>query len=64
MSTKSSLLSWNFANHTYYSLTVGAAVRLRGNWVPCEGRAQHHELQVTKTSILGPSNAKVRVLGS
>ncbi|CAJ2509065.1 Uu.00g140910.m01.CDS01 [Anthostomella pinea] len=39
-------------------LTVGAAVRLGGSWVPSQGRGQSHELQVLQTSVVGPSDAK------
>ncbi|KAI0390499.1 asparaginyl-tRNA synthetase [Xylariaceae sp. FL0594] len=39
-------------------LSVGAAVRLQGAWVPCQGRGQSHELQVSQTTVLGPSDAK------
>ncbi|KAI1082452.1 asparaginyl-tRNA synthetase [Whalleya microplaca] len=39
-------------------LTIGAAVRLYGSWIPSQGRGQSHELQVERTSILGPSDAK------
>jgi aspartyl/asparaginyl-tRNA synthetase len=44
------------------SLSVGAAVRLQGSWVPCQGRGQSHELQVSQTTVLGPSDAKVRLI--
>ncbi|KAI0179760.1 asparaginyl-tRNA synthetase [Hypoxylon sp. FL1284] len=39
-------------------LTIGAAVRLRGSWSPSQGRGQSHELQVERTTVLGPSDAK------
>ncbi|KAL7619692.1 asparaginyl-tRNA synthetase [Parahypoxylon ruwenzoriense] len=39
-------------------LTVGAAVRLHGSWIPSRGRGQSHELQVEQTTILGPSDSK------
>ncbi|KAH9905977.1 asparaginyl-tRNA synthetase [Xylariomycetidae sp. FL2044] len=39
-------------------LTTGAAVRLRGSWVPSPGRGQSHELQVQRATVLGPSDAK------
>ncbi|KAI1431896.1 asparaginyl-tRNA synthetase [Xylaria sp. CBS 124048] len=39
-------------------LTIGAAVRLDGSWVPCPGRRQSHELQVAQATVLGPSDAK------
>ncbi|KAI1813690.1 asparaginyl-tRNA synthetase [Poronia punctata] len=39
-------------------LSVGAAVRLQGSWVPSEGRSQSHELQVSQATVLGPSDAK------
>ncbi|KAI1821642.1 asparaginyl-tRNA synthetase [Xylaria intraflava] len=39
-------------------LTVGAAVRLAGSWVPSQGRSQSHELQVSQATVLGPSDAK------
>ncbi|KAI0009661.1 asparaginyl-tRNA synthetase [Xylariaceae sp. FL0662B] len=39
-------------------LTIGAAVRLQGSWIPSQGRGQSHELQVKRTVILGPSDAK------
>ncbi|GAW24089.1 hypothetical protein ANO14919_136690 [Xylariales sp. No.14919] len=39
-------------------LTIGAAVRLDGSWVPSQGRHQSHELQVSRAAVLGPSDAK------
>ncbi|KAJ8129732.1 hypothetical protein O1611_g3898 [Lasiodiplodia mahajangana] len=39
-------------------LTIGAAVRLDGCWVPSQGRGQSHELQVSQATVLGPSDAK------
>ncbi|KAI1350438.1 hypothetical protein F5Y01DRAFT_286362 [Xylaria sp. FL0043] len=39
-------------------LTIGAAVRLDGSWVPSQGRGQTHELQVSQAAVLGPSDAK------
>ncbi|KAI1262087.1 asparaginyl-tRNA synthetase [Xylariaceae sp. FL1019] len=39
-------------------LTIGAAVRLDGSWVPSQGHRQSHELQVTQATVLGPSDAK------
>ncbi|KAI0194302.1 asparaginyl-tRNA synthetase [Xylaria flabelliformis] len=39
-------------------LTIGAAVRLDGSWVPSLGRGQSHELQVSQATVLGPSDAK------
>ncbi|KAI1734637.1 hypothetical protein F4680DRAFT_437785 [Xylaria scruposa] len=39
-------------------LTIGAAVRLDGSWVPSQGRGQTHELQVSQATVLGPSDAK------
>ncbi|KAF2967455.1 hypothetical protein GQX73_g6075 [Xylaria multiplex] len=39
-------------------LTIGAAVRLGGSWVPSQGRGQSHELQVSQAAVLGPSDAK------
>lgn len=39
-------------------LTIGAAVRLHGSWVPSQGRGQSHELQVSQATVLGPSDAK------
>ncbi|KAI0912714.1 hypothetical protein F4823DRAFT_150244 [Ustulina deusta] len=39
-------------------LTIGAAVRLDGSWVPSQGRGQSHELQVSQAAVLGPSDAK------
>ncbi|KAI0129082.1 hypothetical protein BJ170DRAFT_579424 [Xylariales sp. AK1849] len=39
-------------------LTTGAAVRLHGIWAPSRGQGQTHELQVQRTDILGPSDAK------
>ncbi|KAI1295922.1 hypothetical protein F5Y03DRAFT_399088 [Xylaria venustula] len=39
-------------------LTIGAAVRLDGSWVPSKGRGQSHELQVSRAAVLGPSDAK------
>ncbi|KAJ2996386.1 hypothetical protein NUW58_g987 [Xylaria curta] len=39
-------------------LTIGAAVRLDGSWVPSQGRGQSHELQVSQATVLGPSDAK------
>ncbi|KAI1210165.1 asparaginyl-tRNA synthetase [Annulohypoxylon truncatum] len=39
-------------------LTVGAAVRLHGSWIPSLGRGQSHELQVERATVLGPSDAK------
>ncbi|KAI3318939.1 asparaginyl-tRNA synthetase [Xylariaceae sp. AK1471] len=39
-------------------LTIGAAVRLDGSWVPSQGRGQSHELQVSQSTVLGPSDAK------
>ncbi|KAI1421599.1 hypothetical protein F5Y12DRAFT_787372 [Xylaria sp. FL1777] len=39
-------------------LTIGAAVRLDGAWVPSKGRGQSHELLVSQTAVLGPSDAK------
>lgn len=46
---------------TKCSLTVGAAVRLIGSWVPSPGTGQSHELHARKVDILGPSDAKVRL---
>ncbi|KAI1362179.1 hypothetical protein F5Y08DRAFT_283445 [Xylaria arbuscula] len=39
-------------------LTIGAAVRLNGSWVPSQGRGQSHELKVSRAAVLGPSDAK------
>ncbi|KAI0439575.1 hypothetical protein F4803DRAFT_564437 [Xylaria telfairii] len=39
-------------------LTIGAAVRLDGSWVPSQGRGQSHELQVSQATVLGSSDAK------
>ncbi|KAK6953691.1 hypothetical protein Daesc_005996 [Daldinia eschscholtzii] len=39
-------------------LSIGAAVRLHGSWIPSQGRGQSHELQVERAVILGPSDAK------
>ncbi|KAI2469076.1 asparaginyl-tRNA synthetase [Annulohypoxylon bovei var. microspora] len=39
-------------------LTIGAAVRLHGSWIPSLGRGQSHELQVERATVLGPSDAK------
>ncbi|GAP90835.1 putative asparaginyl-tRNA synthetase [Rosellinia necatrix] len=39
-------------------LTIGAAVRLNGSWVPSQGRGQSHELHVSQAIVLGPSDAK------
>ncbi|ORY60773.1 asparaginyl-tRNA synthetase-like protein [Pseudomassariella vexata] len=39
-------------------LTIGAAVRLHGCWVPSQGSGQSHELQVLRADVLGPSDAK------
>ncbi|KAI1339672.1 hypothetical protein F5Y15DRAFT_407066 [Xylariaceae sp. FL0016] len=39
-------------------LTIGAAIRLHGSWVPSQGRGQSHELQVRRATVLGPSDAK------
>ncbi|KAI5922965.1 hypothetical protein F4810DRAFT_711005 [Camillea tinctor] len=38
-------------------LTVGAAVRLRGSWVPSPAHGQSHELSVDEAIVLGPSDA-------
>ena len=34
-------------------------MRLRGSWVPSQGRGQSHELQVESVVVLGPSDAAV-----
>ncbi|KAI2627843.1 asparaginyl-tRNA synthetase [Hypoxylon sp. NC1633] len=39
-------------------LTLGAAVRLHGSWIPSAGHAQSHELRVERAIVLGPSDAK------
>ncbi|KAI1459720.1 asparaginyl-tRNA synthetase [Annulohypoxylon moriforme] len=39
-------------------LSIGAAVRLHGSWIPSLGRGQSHELQVERATVLGPSDAK------
>ncbi|KAI0015771.1 asparaginyl-tRNA synthetase [Xylariomycetidae sp. FL0641] len=39
-------------------LTIGAAVRLHGSWVPSRGSGQTHELQVQQAEIMGPSDAE------
>ncbi|KAI1372182.1 asparaginyl-tRNA synthetase [Hypoxylon crocopeplum] len=39
-------------------LTLGAAVRLHGSWIPSQGRGQSHELKVEQATVLGPSDAK------
>lgn len=41
------------------SLTLGAAVRLTGSWVPSKGTGQSHELHVDNVQVLGPSDPKV-----
>ncbi|KAL2753184.1 hypothetical protein ACRALDRAFT_1052160 [Sodiomyces alcalophilus JCM 7366] len=38
-------------------LRVGAAIRLRGSWVPSNHADQSHELKVSQVDILGPSDA-------
>ncbi|ROT38375.1 asparaginyl-tRNA synthetase [Sodiomyces alkalinus F11] len=38
-------------------LRVGAAIRLRGSWVPSSHADQSHELKVSDVDILGPSDA-------
>ncbi|TIC94095.1 Asparagine--tRNA ligase, mitochondrial [Colletotrichum higginsianum] len=40
------------------NLRVGAAVRLRGSWVPSKTEGQSHELRAHHVEILGPSDAK------
>ncbi|KAL1876370.1 hypothetical protein VTK73DRAFT_9439 [Phialemonium thermophilum] len=40
------------------SLTVGAAVQLKGSWVSSPAAGQSHELRVEEVDILGPSDAK------
>ncbi|KAF5517890.1 Asparagine--tRNA ligase [Colletotrichum aenigma] len=40
------------------NLRVGAAVRLRGSWVPSKTDGQTHELKVDNVEVLGPSDAK------
>ncbi|KAJ4407819.1 asparaginyl-tRNA synthetase [Gnomoniopsis sp. IMI 355080] len=39
-------------------LTVGAAIRLTGSWVPSPGAGQSHELHVDNAQVLGPSDPK------
>ncbi|KAI1137737.1 asparaginyl-tRNA synthetase [Hypoxylon sp. FL0543] len=39
-------------------LSIGAAVRLHGSWIPSQGRGQSHELRVERATVLGPSDAK------
>ncbi|TDZ13950.1 Asparagine--tRNA ligase [Colletotrichum spinosum] len=39
------------------NLRVGAAVRLRGSWVPSKTEGQSHELKVKHAEVLGPSDA-------
>ncbi|KAF3763093.1 asparaginyl-tRNA synthetase [Cryphonectria parasitica EP155] len=39
-------------------LAIGAAIRLRGSWVPSPGAGQSHELHVDNVQVLGPSDAK------
>ncbi|KAJ9145488.1 hypothetical protein NKR23_g5409 [Pleurostoma richardsiae] len=39
-------------------IAIGAAVRLRGSWVPSPAAGQSHELHVEKVDVLGPSDAK------
>ncbi|KAI1762896.1 asparaginyl-tRNA synthetase [Hypoxylon sp. FL1150] len=39
-------------------LTIGAAVRLHGSWVPSRGQGQTHELRVERATVLGPSDSK------
>ncbi|OLN90015.1 Asparagine-tRNA ligase [Colletotrichum chlorophyti] len=39
------------------NLRVGAAVRLRGSWVPSAAEGQSHELKVEHVEVLGPSDA-------
>lgn len=43
----------------FCSLTVGAAIRLTGSWVPSPGAGQSHELHVENAQVLGPSDPKV-----
>ncbi|KAL0936970.1 asparaginyl-tRNA synthetase [Colletotrichum truncatum] len=40
------------------NLRVGAAVRLRGSWIPSKTEGQSHELKVDHVEVLGPSDAK------
>ncbi|GKT90252.1 asparaginyl-tRNA synthetase [Colletotrichum tofieldiae] len=44
------------------NLRVGAAVRLRGSWVPSKTEGQSHELKVEDVEVLGPSDAKASLL--
>lgn len=44
---------------SFCSLTVGAAIRLTGSWVPSPGAGQSHELHVDNAQVLGPSDPKV-----
>ncbi|KAK3376681.1 hypothetical protein B0T24DRAFT_524845 [Lasiosphaeria ovina] len=39
-------------------LTIGAAVRLTGSWLPSPGAGQTHELHTSSVEIVGPSDAK------
>lgn len=41
------------------SLAIGAAIRLKGSWVPSPGAGQSHELHVDKAEVLGPSDPQV-----
>lgn len=42
-----------------FSLSIGAAIRLTGSWVPSPAAGQSHELHVDNVQVLGPSDAKV-----
>ncbi|PSR81464.1 hypothetical protein BD289DRAFT_484404 [Coniella lustricola] len=39
-------------------LSIGAAIRLTGSWVPSPAAGQSHELHVDNVQVLGPSDAK------
>lgn len=51
----------SFANVCSPRLTIGAAVRIAGNWTRSAGpkHIQAYELQANKVDILGPSDASV-----
>lgn len=59
LSRLSSLLLIQIVPH---SLSIGAAIRMRGAWVPSPGAGQSHELHVDSVQVMGPSDAKVSIV--